>query len=250
MDGRISGNMILASFSPDCRAFLAPRMLTKTIISGEVICEAGAPMLNLIFPHDGLISLQCVLKDGSYVEKMSFGGDGIAGFEYVLGSTHSKCRSSVIVSGQASWLSVQDFKRATEQFPCIVPALLAYSARKLELVAQAVVCASAHVAVQRISTWLLLAAERSRTGHLDITQQTLSNVFGLRLATVSAACNRLMALGAVHYSRGLLRVVDHNMLEEQACECYETVCLKNHSLQMSELLPVSWMRRAEESDRT
>lgn len=230
----MSDNLIFASFAPDCRAFLAERMLTKSIVSGEVIYEAGAPLLNLIFPQNGLISLQSLLKDGTVVEKMTFGVDGIVGFEYILGETRFPCHAVTVVSGRASWLPVHDFKCATEQFPCIRPALLAYSARKFEQVTQAVVCASAHVAVQRISTWLLHAADRSQTDSFDITQQTLANIFGLRLATVSSACNRLMAAGAVHYSRGLLRIVNRDVLQEQACECFETVRLYNLWPQISD----------------
>lgn len=88
---------------------------------------------------------------------------------------------------------------------------------------QAVVCASVHLAYQRIATWLLRADDKSEAICFDITQQTFADIFGLRPATVSDGCKRLLAAGAIHYSRGILNIVDRSLLEAQACECYEAM---------------------------
>lgn len=218
-----SGNLLTESFSPECRSFLAERMLTKPIISGEVLYQADAPLLNLIFPHDGIISFQYVLNDGRTVEKLSVGKDGFVGVPFLFGETRFPCHAITVISGNASWISVHEFNDAMARFSCIQPALESYTMRVLKHLMQSVVCASVHSASQRIATWLLFADDRSQTSSFDITQRTLANIFGLRLATVGDACAKLGMAGAIDHSRGTMSIADRESLERQACECYQAV---------------------------
>lgn len=222
-----SGNMILDSLAPACRVFLEERMLTKAIGAGEVLYEPDAPLHNLIFPLNGLVSLQHMLKEGRVVERMSIGMDGVIGAEYLIGDMRSPCQAVTVISGRASWLPVKDFATAMEKFPCVQPALLAYVVRTLRRLMQAVACASVHSATQRIASWLLHADDRILGSKFDITQRTLADIFGLRLATVSDGCNRLFRADAIHYSRGTLNIVSRAALESQACECYEATRLRS-----------------------
>lgn len=221
-----NGNLLLASVSPDCRAFLEERMLTKPIMSGEVLYEPDAPLLNLIFPHDGLISFQATLRDGRTVEKMTVGKEGFVGVAYLLGERRFPCHAVTVISGRASWVPVTDFGVAMEKFPCLRPSLSAYTMQMVKQLMQSVVCASVHSASQRIATWLLHADDRSQTSSFDLTQRTLANIFGLRLATVSDACSRLHGAGAIDHSRGVMAIANRTLLEAQACECYEAVRLR------------------------
>jgi CRP-like cAMP-binding protein len=106
-------------------------------------------------------------------------------------------------------------------------------AQMMRRLMQSVTCAAVHSATQRVSTWLLHADDRVTGQSFDITQRTLADIFSLRPATVSDACNKLLSVGAIHYSRGTLSVLDRQLLEAQACECYDAVCL--HRLEASGL---------------
>jgi len=55
----------------------------------------------------------------------------------------------------------------------------------------------------------------------------------LRQATVSEACSNLLALNAIHYSRGSLAILDRSLLEHQSCECYQAVALAKLVAQFS-----------------
>lgn len=220
---RLSGNYLLDSFESDCQDFLAKRMLTKPIMSGEVLYELDAPLLNLIFPHEGLISYQYTLKDGRTVERMAVGTDGFVGMQYLIGETRLSSQVVTVIAGRASWVTVQDFDAALKKFPGIRPLVRAFFVNEMRGVLQTAVCAGVHTASQRIATWLLRADDRSQTSRFDITQRTLANIFGLRLATVSDACSRLHNAGAIAHSRGSINIVDRPLLEAQACECYEAV---------------------------
>jgi CRP-like cAMP-binding protein len=190
---------------------------------------AGAPLQNLIFPVDGLVSLQLTVADGRLVENIALGRDGVLGAQVLIGETQLSSTAVTVISGHAGWLPIPDFLEAMENFPCVRPAVLACMARMMRRLMQGVACASVHSAVQRIATWLLHADDRLLGESFHLTQRTLADIFGLRPATVSDACNKLLSVGAIHYSRGKLEILDRPLLEAQACECYQAVCL--HKLQ-------------------
>jgi CRP-like cAMP-binding protein len=238
----MNANWLLGALSPACQDFLAPRLMTKPINSGEVLYEAGAPLQNLIFPLDGLVSLQLQIKDGRLVENISLGRDGVLGGQYLIGETRLPSNAVTVISGRASWLPIPDFIEAMQLFPCVKPAIFACMARMMRRLMQGVACANVHSATQRISTWLLHTDDRVEAESFDLTQRTLANIFGLRPATVSDACNGLLHTGAIHYSRGRLSIMDRTLLEAQACECYESVRL--HTL--AEAGPLVRPNRADE----
>lgn len=221
----MDANWILRGLSPACRDFLADRVMTKPIHSGEILFEAGAPAQNVIFPLNGLISLRLALRDGRLVEHTAVGCDGIVGGLFLVGQPREICTAMTVISGTAAWLPMHDFTAAADRFPCLRPALLTCMAQMMRRLMQSVACAAVHSATQRVSSWLLHADDRVHGDSFDITQRMLADIFSLRPATVSEACNKLLSAGAIHYSRGNLSVLDRDLLETQACECYEAVCL-------------------------
>ena len=214
-------NAVLGALHPAERDILFDRLLTKPIQAGEVLYEPGAPLIHMIFPHSGIISMQAILTDGRTIEKASVGRDSFVGIEYVLGERISPCHAVVTIPGQASWLSTNDFESIFANSEALRAVMMESSLRLVRNLMHAVVCASVHSASQRVATWLLRAQDRSDTNQFDLTQRTLANIFGLRLATISDACARLHAAGAIDQARGALTIVDREKLMVQACECYE-----------------------------
>lgn len=164
-----------------------------------------------------------ILKDGRTVEKLTLGKDGFIGIPFLYGETRFLCHAITVISGSASWISVHEFNDAAARFSCILPALQSYTIRVIKQLILSVICASVHSASQHIATWLLFADDRSQTSSFDITQRTLANIFGLRLATVGDACAKLGAAGAIDHSRGTMAIADRGILEGQACGCYHAV---------------------------
>lgn len=216
-------NWIIRNLAPSCRDFLAARTMIKPIHSGEALFEAGAPLQSIIFPLDGLVSLRVSFKDGRQIENVAVGREGIIGGLTLLGMTRSVGAALTAISGRAAWLSMADFRAAMEIDPTFRPSVLAGISRLTERLMQNVACAAAHSATQRISTWLLHADDRMLTRRFDITQRMLAEIFSLRPATVSDACNKMLSAGAIHYSRGKLSVMDRGLLQAMACECYQAV---------------------------
>jgi len=58
---------------------------------------------------------------------------------------------------------------------------------------------------------------------LRVTHDFLAAMLGTDRPSISIAAGLLQKSGSMTYSRGVVRVVDHQRLEECACECYEVL---------------------------
>lgn len=219
--GTSAGNHLLQSLPGDVRAQLEGRILTKPVHSGEVIYDSNSPLIYLIFPTAGVISLQASLQDGRTVEEASIGPESVLGIEYFLGERIASYRAVVTIAGEASWLAIADFDVLFRKYPVINELIQAGVRRTINRLRNRIICASVHSASQRLATWLLRAQDRTGVNQFELTQRTLAGLFGLRLATISDASSRLSASGAIDQTRGMLTIVERSQLERLACECYE-----------------------------
>ena len=78
-------NMILKALYAEVPELVYDRLVTKPVQAGEVLYEPNNPLLHMIFPHSGIISLRVMLQDGRTVEHMSIGRDSFIGIDYLLG---------------------------------------------------------------------------------------------------------------------------------------------------------------------
>ena len=219
-------NLILRALDATALEFVQSRLHTRATSQGEVIYEAGASLSHAIFPHDGLISFMAPVEKGRSVEKTSIGREGLIGHSLAVGDEVAASRSVVQIPGHASWLSRTDLEHAMERFPIGRESVLRYTHRLVSQLLETVTCNTLHNAEQRIVRWLLHAAERVSGETLELTQQALADVLGLRRATVSEACSRLEKDGLVHHRRGRIRLAHPQRLEQRACDCYRRISLR------------------------
>ena len=57
-------------------------------------------------------------------------------------------------------------------------------------------------------------------------------MLGVRRTTVTLLAQTLQERGAMRYTRGRITLLDRNMLEAGACDCYEAIKRENHSLRI------------------
>jgi CRP-like cAMP-binding protein len=80
-----------------------------------------------------------------------------------------------------------------------------------------------HPVEERLARWLLMTHDRVDGDDLLLTQQILSEMLGVRRASVSVTAGALQRAGLIRYSRGRVTVRDRAGLEAAACECYRVV---------------------------
>jgi hypothetical protein len=56
-----------------------------------------------------------------------------------------------------------------------------------------------------------------------MTQELIANVLGGRRESVTVAAGHLQDLGALRYSRGHISIINRQLLEQLACECYGVI---------------------------
>jgi hypothetical protein len=62
--------------------------------------------------------------------------------------------------------------------------------------------------------------DRSRNGHLSLTQEFLSNMLGVQRTSIGMIANTLQSAGIIRYRRGKVEIVDYDRLKQSACECF------------------------------
>ena len=64
---------------------------------------------------------------------------------------------------------------------------------------------------------------RVQRDEFPITQEFMGQMLGVRRPTVSTVANILQKAGLISYSRGRVKVLDRDGLENGTCECYWTI---------------------------
>ncbi len=88
---------------------------------------------------------------------------------------------------------------------------------------QRAVCNGRHTLAERLRSWLLMIDDRVGNGQLVLTHEEMARHLGTRRAGVSVVATQLRKKRIISYNRGKLCILDREMLEDFACECYRTL---------------------------
>ena len=72
-------NLLLAALPAGDFALLAPHLKPVTLVQGTVLQEQGDAIDEVYFPHDGIISLLAVMRQGEAIELATIGLEGAVG---------------------------------------------------------------------------------------------------------------------------------------------------------------------------
>jgi CRP-like cAMP-binding protein len=98
--------------------------------------------------------------------------------------------------------------------------LLRYTQALYALTLQNAACNRLHQLDERLARWLLLACDRVGSNELQLTQEFISQMLGVRRAGVTEAANRLQSAGLIRYIRGRITILNRQGLEVASCPCY------------------------------
>jgi CRP-like cAMP-binding protein len=101
--------------------------------------------------------------------------------------------------------------------------LLKYTQALITQISQTAVCNLHHSVDQQLCRWLLLSLDRLPANELQMTQELIASMLGVRRQGVTEAAGALETSGLIRYKRGLITVLDRPKLEARACECYGVV---------------------------
>ena len=186
---------------------------------GDVLQPPNARIDAVWFPLSGLVSTLRPLEGDTNVEVDASGAEGFLGLELVLGSRTTADTWIVQSSGRFGRLDAQIFLDTLERDPVFNEAARRYFAAVREIRGQWVACNARHTIEQRLAKWLL--ATRDRVGdEIQITQDIVAMMLGVRRASVVTVLGRFVDEGLVAHGYARVRVVDDKGLGRVACPCY------------------------------
>ena len=214
-----AGNRLLAALAPD--DFNALPLTEVRLPKGKIIIQPGEDVRYGYFPLDGVISLLIVLEDGTTVEVANVGSEGFVDAASILSLETSPYRMEPQTEVLALRVPVKDLRLAFRERAGVCDLLMRFAGVVLACTGRSLACKVSHTVEQRLAKWLLMARDRIAGDELPFTHETLSDMLGVRRATVSEAAEGLKDRGLIDYHRGKIVITDRAGLEAAACADYE-----------------------------
>ena len=219
-------NKLLCSLPRDHMDLLTSHMTTKQLPQGVVLLEAGEEFDHVYFPHSGMLSLLAVLRDGKAIEVATVGREGVVGAMAGLGLYKSSVRVVVQLPMAVTRIAATHFRKVVDNSEAVRDLCLRYNEVLLLQARVTAACNAVHPVEARFCRWLLQSADRAESNTVQLTQDFLAEMLGVRRTSVTDVASHIQELGFISYSRGVIRIIDRKALEGFACECYQT--LKGH----------------------
>lgn len=217
-------NRLLASMSDDQLEGVLPLLEKVSMGLKDVVYRPNEPITHVVFPRSGVTSLLSLGDDDSQmIEVATVGNEGYVGLPLFLGADSTPGLAFSQVPGEALRMEADAFRETISRNGAFTAVLNRYTLGLFTQIAQAAFCNRVHPMEQRCARWLLMTQDRVDTTEFTLTQEFLSQMLGVRRATVTEAVGALQKQGLITYQRGMVRVLDRDGLEAAACECYRII---------------------------
>lgn len=210
------GNLLLSAIQRELPDSAVPVELHV----GELLSVAGASASHAYFPAGAIICWVGQSRDGHRVELAIVGREGMAGIATIFSEMPLAWDLQVQVGGLAYRVGIAALKRLLENSPHARRVLLAFGAYLLAQTGQSCVCLAAHSAENRLARWLLAAQEELEMDYLPLSQESLSEMIGVRRPTLSLVAGKMKKAGLLTLGRSRVHIVDREALTRLACECH------------------------------
>ena len=218
------GNRLLAALPPADFALIEPHLRTVPLPHDAVLVRSGDRIDQLYFPCSGAVALIMDLPNGQTAATSVIGNDGAIGLLTALGPLRSPMTAVVRVAGTALQIPPARFQAALQRSPALRSLVQLLARAMMTQVQHVAACNALHSVEARLARWLLHIHDRTDGGDvLPLTQETLSELLGVRRTTVTHVVGALRTSRALKSSRRGHLEIDRQRLEVVACECYKVM---------------------------
>lgn len=208
-------NRILASLPAVDYNRLVGDLELVSLTLGQILFESGDMFAYAYFPTDCIVSRVVTTHSGSSAELAVTGNDGLVGFPLLLGGESTNHTVVVQSAGSAYRLRAEIVHWEFDQGGSLQRLAMRYTQALLTQIAQGVVCNRHHTVDQQLGRWLLLSLDRLPGNRLDMTQELIANMLGVRREAVTEAAGKLHPAGLIDYRRGHITVTDRPGMEKR-----------------------------------
>ena len=223
-------NKFLQSLSKGDFELLRPHLRSVKLEHSKVLFDQGDTIQEMYFPNTGAVSFVVPLSEGAFIEAGLVGCDGVVGTPAALDGAKSLNRVVVQVEGEGFSISITNAKAAVTASRSLRAKLYQHDQLLMAQAQQAAACNASHDVEERLCRWLLRTRDVVGSDKLDLTQEFMAQMLGVRRTSVTLAARHLQTAGLIKYRRGHVEICDVQGLEEASCECYEAI--KRHEARM------------------
>lgn len=216
-------NRLLAALSQEEYEHLLPHLETISLTFKQAVYMPNEPIEHVYFLKNSVASLLTIMEDGAAVEVATVGNEGMVGIPVFLGAHKIPGQAFIQIPGDAMRMRTNVFKAKITLGSPLFNLLQRYTQALFNQIAQSAACNRLHSIEERCCRWLLMTRDRVDSDEFPLTQEFLSQMLGVRRASVSTVAAILQKAGYIRYSRGKITILDHVGLESSACECYRIV---------------------------
>ncbi|BCT67280.1 Crp/Fnr family transcriptional regulator [Nitrosospira sp. NRS527] len=190
---------------------------------GKIIHEPGSPITHAYFPTTSIVAPLYGVENGASVQLSIIGNEGLTGISSLLGSGSMPAGVVVQSTGEGYRVKAGILKKEFDLRGGLQHLVLRFTQAQITQTAQNAVCNRHHNIEQQLCRFLLMSLDRLPRRQLKMTHEQIAIMLGVRRESVTQAALKLQTIGAIHYSRGHITVLDREELENSVCECYTVV---------------------------
>jgi CRP-like cAMP-binding protein len=188
--------------------------------TGQLLLKAAGWSPRVYFPVTAVVTLGMQLPDGASIQVAMIGSEGMVGLSLVAGVEMPGLQAEVQHGGALLSLEAARLAQELGRGASAARVLLRYQQSLIAQMAQIALCNRHHSIEQQLARWLLTAADRLGSREIEITQEHIAGLLGVRREGVSEAARHLRDAGLVACRRGRFTLVDTPGLRTRACACY------------------------------
>jgi CRP-like cAMP-binding protein len=213
-------NLILRALDSQAFEALRPAMESVELPVKFELVASNAPTDSIYFLEAGLGSVVASNSDDESVEVGHIGYEGMAGYHLVLKVDQTPNRTFMQVAGRGIKIPTAALLAVLDEVPSARDLLLRYThCCELQL-AQSALANARYNMSERLARWILMCHDRLREDDLPLTHEFLSLMLGVRRSGVTNEIHILEGAHAIKATRGNIRVMDRQKLEDMAAGSY------------------------------
>ena len=190
---------------------------------GDCAIVPDRPLHEVYFPLTCLLSMVTTMEDGATVESGTIGREGMSGIPVVLNAGQTTMPTFCQIPGQALRVRSEQVRELYERSQEVRRTLNRYVHTVVVVGSQSSACNALHRVEARTCRWLLMSSDGVASDEVNLTQEYLAAMLGVRRPGVTEVAGKLRSEGLIDYSRGSIRILDRAGMEKLACECYGRV---------------------------
>lgn len=215
-----SPNRLLSALSEQDLALLKPHLVRVPLTVRQPLEHADEDITHVYFIESGFASVVVRSRSNESIEAGVIGFEGVTGAPVIMGNDRSPHEVYVQLEGEALRIEADALRNAIARSADLNHVLLRFVHVFTVQVAHTALANGRATIEQRLARWLLMVHDRIDGDEVNLTHDFIALMLGVRRPGVTDALHALEGKGFIRSTRGNLRIIDREGLEELASAIY------------------------------